>query len=228
MSNNLVLTKTGQLRTETDYPRYLVNNFTQSGNTTGWTFGGTSTFTNGIVQLTGTAPGITSATFTVNPTDIIVVEWSFSLPTPSTSTSGPGLYMGTKYGQAVYVHTFNMNTKVWSQASSTSTNPYFFNSYNRTDILWQRNYLLGTAVDLADVPWGDTNNNSYGPRAIQLSSTQTTIYLRSGYNTNTSMVINFFNPKVYNLTQCGFYESNSLTNASFGQNTVRGFDIYEY
>lgn len=222
------ITKTGQFRTDTNSPRFLVNNFTESGNTTGWTLG-TNTLTNGVLELTGTAPTINSAVFTVNANDIICVEWSFALPTPSSPDgSGKGLYMGTTNGQAVYVHSFNMATKVWTKSTSTSTNPYFFNAYNKTDAMWRRDYILGTAVDLANVPWGDTSNTSYPPKAIQLSGTQTTIRLRSGYNTNPTMVIDFWNPQVYNITQKCFYENDSLTKASFGKNWVNAFSLIEY
>ena len=80
------------------YPfQYLVNNFTQTGTLIDWTLGGV-TLTNSIAQLTGTSPGITSSTFTVNSNDIICFEFTISLPTTSTKTSGGGVYLGTLYG----------------------------------------------------------------------------------------------------------------------------------
>ena len=75
-----------------------MNNFTQSGNITGWSFGGTSTLSNGVVTLTGVNPGISCTSFTVNAHDIICVEFTVALPTPSTSSGAAGLYLGTTYG----------------------------------------------------------------------------------------------------------------------------------
>lgn len=204
----------------------MVNNVTLTNTTTDWTFGN-ATLSNGIVQLTGSSPVITSKTFTVNPTDIICFEFTVAVPTPSTTTGGPGLYLGTLYGQQVYVHTFNMSTKTWAQSTSVDTNPYFLYSYNLTNILIQKHYILGSSVSLSDVPWGDTTDTSYPPRAIQLPSGTTTTNIRSGYNSNSSMVIQFSNPKIYNITQRGFCETNSIT-ASFGNNWVNSFEFIEY
>lgn len=225
--NHLNINHKGQLRADTSSPRFLVNNFTQSGTVTGWTFG-TYTLTNGVVELTGTGPNIQSVVFPVGANDIICVEFTFALPTPSTTTSGPGLYFGTTYGQAVYIHSFNMSTRIWTASTSTTTNPYFFNSYNSTAVLRQKNYILGTAVSLSNVPWGDTTNTSYPPRAIQLSGTQTTIRLRSSYNSNSSMVIDFCNPRVYNINQSGYYEADNITHAKLGNNWVNTFELIEY
>ena len=91
-----IITNQGQFILDLNDPLYLVNNFTKTNSTSGWTFGGTSpTLSNGVEILTGTSPNITSATFTVNPNDIICFEFTVALPTPSTSSGGPGLYLGT-------------------------------------------------------------------------------------------------------------------------------------
>jgi hypothetical protein len=65
---------------------------------TDWSFGGNPTIKNGIVTMTGVNPAFNSINFTVNPTDIICFEFTVALPTPSTTTSGPGVYIGTRYG----------------------------------------------------------------------------------------------------------------------------------
>ena len=227
MVNNLNITKKGQLIIDSEYSKYLINNFTQTNTLTDWTLGGV-TLTNGIAVLTGTAPNITSISFTVNPNDIICFEFTISMPTTSTKTSGGGLYLGTTYGQSVYVHTFNMTSKTWTQSTSTNTNPYFLISYNISDLMIQRHYILGSNVILSDVPWGDTTNTTYPARAIQLPSGTTTTNIRSGYNSgNSSMVINFSNPKIYNITQKSFYETNNAI-TSFGKNWVNSNNFYEY
>lgn len=228
MSTKLNITHRGQLIANTDSPRFLVNNFTQSGTTTQWSFGGTSSLANGVVTLTGVNPGISCTSFTVNAQDIVCFEFTVAVPTPSTTTSGPGLHLGTTYGQSVYVHSFNMSTHTWSAASSTTTNPYFLGAYNSTAVLYAKCYILGSAVNLSNVPWGDTNSASYAPKAIQLTGSTTSTALRSGYNSNTSMVITFFNPRIYNINQSGYYEANAVTRAKFGNNWVNSFEFMEY
>lgn len=225
---NMNLSKTGILTVNIDSMKYLINNFTQTGTLTDWTLGGV-TLTNGIAVLTGTTPGITSSTFTVNPNDIICFEFTISLPTPSTKTSGGGVYLGTKMNQGVFVHNFNHTTKTWAQSTSANNNPYFLNSYNSTSVLTLKNYILGSSVNLNDVPWGETTNTSYAAKAIQLPSGTTTTNIRSGYNSgNSSMVINFYNPKIYNITQRGFYDGNEITSAKLGNNFVQAYELYEY
>lgn len=221
------ITKAGQFILDTDNIKYLVNNFTKTNTATGWTFGGT--LTNGVAVLTGTAPGITSATFTVNPTDIICFEFTISVPTPSTKTSGGGIYIGTKTNQSVFVHNFNLSTKTWSQSTSANNNPYLLTSYNTTNVLTLKNYILGSNVILSNVPWGESSNTTYSPKAIQLPSGITTTNIRTGYNGgNSSMVIHFSNPQIYNINECGFYDGNEITNARIGKNWSQAFELYEY
>lgn len=223
---NMNLSKTGILTVYIDSMKYLVNNISQTNTATDWTFGGN--VVNGVAILTGTSPAITSISFAVNPNDIICFEFTVSLPVPSTATSGPGLYLGTTYGKAVYVHNFNHTTKTWTASTSTSTNPYFLSRYNSQTELIQKHYILGSSVDLNNVPWGETTNTSYPSKAIQLSSGLTSTNIRAGYNTNPSMEIHFSNPKIYNITQRGFYNGNEITSAKLGNNFVQAHELYEY
>ena len=227
--SNLNITKTGQLITDLNDIKLMVNNFTQSGNTTGWTLA-SSTLANGVVTLSATNPQILSPYFPVGPKDIIAIEFTVSLPTPSTTTSGPGLYLGSPTSQGVYIHTFNHTTKTWTRSTSANNNPYYLQSYNKKDTLIQKHYFLGAEVDLNDVPWGESSNTSYPARAIQLpaGTTVTQSRIRSGYNSNTAMVIKLSHVKVYNITQRGFYDGDEITHASFGKNWVNGYQIIEY
>ena len=218
----------GILEINIDSMKYLINNFTQTNTLTNWTFG-TNTFTNGIVELTGTNPSITSSTFTVNTTDIICFEFTLSVPTPSTKTSGGGVYIGSKNGQTVYVHSFNPTTQTWTQSTTTTTNPYFIASYNKTNTLIIKNYILGSEVDLNDIPVGETTDNSFYPKAIQLTSGLTSTNIRSGYNGgNSSMIIHFSNPKIYNIKERGFYDGNEITTVNFGNNFIQANNLYEF
>lgn len=222
------VTKTGKFILDLNNPQYLVNNFSKTNTLTDWSIGGSPSLSNGTVTMTGVNPNITSATFTVNPTDIICFEFTTSLPTPSTTTNGPGLYIGTKYGQSVYIHTFNHSTNKWSKSTSTNTNPYFLNAYNKIETITLRNYILGSDVDLNDVPFGVSTNISYPARAIQLPAGTTTTNIRSGYNSNSSMVITFSNPQIYNIYQYGFHDDNNILIASIGKGWSNANNFYEY
>ena len=228
MSNGLYLSKEGRMAANTGKPQYLVNNFSETNTMTGWSFGGSSTISDGIVTLTGVNPYITSTTFTVNPTDIICFEMTIALPTPSTTTSGPGLYIGTKYGQSVYVHSFSASSNKWVASSTATTNPYFTYAYNLTTPIVQKHFILGSSVDLSTVPFGtSTNATSYPPRAIQMTSGETTTFIRSGYNNNTEMVITLANFRLYNINQCGFVEPDEQATGKIGRNWANATHFYE-
>lgn len=226
--SNININKQGQFIIDRNNIKYLVNNFSQSGNTTGWTLTN-GTLTNGVVTMTGSNPTIYSPYFNVNKNDIICIEFTVSLPTPSDpGGAGKGLYLGTPTSQGVFVHSFNPTTKVWTASSSANNNPYFLNAYNLTTALTQKHYVLGASVNLSDVPWGETTNTSYPPKAIQLPSNITTCRIRSGYNSNPSMIITLSNPRIYNIKHDGFYSGNDIVNASIGQNWSQALNIYEY
>ena len=226
--SNLNITKTGQIITDLNNIKYLVNNFSQTGNTTGWTLT-SSTLSNGVVTLSGVNPTILSPQFNVGLDDIIAVEFIVSLPTPSSPAgSGKGIYLGTPTSQGVFVHTFDHAKKTWTKSTSANNNPYFLNAYNLTDQLHMKNYIVGANVQVSDIPWGESSNTSFPARAIQLPSTITWSRLRSGYNSNPAMVIKFSDPRFYNITQRGFYDGDEIQNAAFGKNFINGFQIIEY
>lgn len=221
-------TRTGRLIADTEHPQYLINNFTQSNVLTDWSFG-TYTFSDGIVTLTGTSPNISTVTFNVEPDDIICFEFTISLPTPSTAEGGgKGCYIGSKTNQGVYVHSFNHTTMQWLKSTTANNNPYFLNAYNNTDILTQKNFILGSNIDLAYVPFGETTNINYPSKAIQLPDGTTTTNIRTGYNTNTTMVINFSNPKIYKINYVGYYDSNNVDKVKFGKNWANAFEFYQF
>lgn len=225
---NSNFSKTAILSVDAQHPGYVINNFSDSGTLTDWNVASSATLTNGILTLTGTAPNINSIDFAVGVNDIICVEFFVSVPTPSTTTSGPGIYIGATYGQAMYTHLFNINTKVWTQDTATGTNEYFLNAYNSTTQLYQKHYILGTAVTLADVPWGETTNTTYPSKAIQLTGSQTTVRIRSGYNTNTSMVIKLSDFKIYNVNHKGFVEPGGTITAKIGSGWSNATEFYEF
>lgn len=226
--SDININKQGQFIVDLNNIKYLVNNFSISGNTTGWTLTN-GTLSNGIVTMTGVNPTILSPYFNVGADDIICVEFTVALPTPSDPAgNGKGLYLGTPTSQGVFVHNFNLTTKTWTASTTANNNPYFLNAYNLTTPITQRHYIVGANVNVADIPWGESTNASFTPKAIQLPSNITTSRLCSGYNSNPSMTIIMRNPHFYNIKQCGFYDGDEINQARIGKNWSQANTFYEY
>lgn len=197
------INRNGIVSIDTSKIHNIINNPCETNTTTDWTFGGTVTLNNGVLTLTGVNPGISSSDFSVGENEIIVFEFTVSLPTPSTSTGYPGLYLGTKYGDPTDVYYWNGNSLV--TASTGSTNPYFLNAYNSTTENRVKTYILGKNVEIKDfIP------KTEGIGAIYiLRTSKDTTYIRSGYNTNTTMVIQFKNLKLYSFDRKLDEDSNN-------------------
>ena len=77
--------------------------------------------------------------------------------------------------------------------STGNTNPYFLNAYNSTTENKVKTYILGKNVEIKDfIPKTEGIGTIY-----ILKTSKDTTYIRSGYNRNTSMVIQFKNLKLY-------------------------------
>lgn len=185
------INKNGIVSIDTSKIHNIINNPCETNTTTDWSFGGTVALNNGVLTLTGVNPNIESSSFPVGENEIIVFEFTVSLPTPSTTTSYPGLYLGTRYGDAT-------DECYWSGDSlmivnAGTINPYFLNSYNSTAENKVKTYILGKNVEIKNfVP---KTEGSGGICILKISKDTTCI--RSGYNNNTSMVIQFKNLKLY-------------------------------
>ena len=185
------INRNGIVSIDTSKIHNIINNPCETNTTTDWSFGGTETLSNGVLTLTGSAPNIQSSSFPVGENEIIVFEFTVSLPTPSTTTGGSGLYLGTKYGDPTDVYYWSGNSLVTQ--STGNTNPYFLNSYNSTTENKVKTYILGKNVEIKNfIP----KTEGIGTIYILRTSKDTT-YIRSGYNTNTNMVIQFKNLKLY-------------------------------
>lgn len=185
------INRNGIVSIDTSKIHNIINNPCETNTKTDWSFGGDVTLSNGVLTLTGSAPNIQSSSFPVGENEIIVFEFTVSLPTPSTTTGGPGLYLGTKYGDPTDVYYWNGNSLV--TYSTGNTNPYFLNSYNSTTENKVKTYILGKNVEIKNfIP----KTEGIGTIYILRTSKDTT-YIRSGYNTNTNMVIQFKNLKLY-------------------------------
>ena len=197
------INKNGIVSIDTSKIHNIINNPCETNTKTDWSFGGTVTLSNGVLTLTGSAPNIQSSSFPVGENEIIVFEFTVSLPTPSTTTGGPGLYLGTKYGDPTDVYYWNGNSLV--TYSTGNTNPYFLNSYNSTTENKVKTYILGKNVEIKNfIP----KTEGIGTIYILRTSKDTT-YIRSGYNTNTTMVIQFKNLKLYSFDRKLDEDSNN-------------------
>jgi hypothetical protein len=200
------VSKHGIVSTGIDRAHYLVPNFSETGNLTGWTVGSGGALTNGVIVLTGTNISVTSTAFPVGANDIICVEFTVSVPTPSTTTSGPGIYIGTQAGQTGRAIAFDFTNKGYNEGTSTGTNKYFLSSYDSTATNTIKTFIIGSVVDINMVRFGERSVTTHGLNIMRILSGDTT-YIRTGYNSNTSMVINISNFKIYKINQHGICEN---------------------
>ena len=197
------INKNGIVSIDTSKVHNIINNPCETNTTTDWSFGGTETLSNGVLTLTGPAPNIQSSSFPVGENEIIVFEFTVSLPTPSTTTGGPGLYLGTRYGDPTDVYYWNENSLVTFDIGTT--NPYFLWSYNSAAENRVKTYILGKNVEIKNfIPKTEGSGIIY----ILKVSTDTTC-IRSGYNANTNMVIQFKNLKLYSFDKKLDEDSNN-------------------
>ena len=186
------INKNGIVSIDTSKIHNIINNPCETNTTVDWTFGGTVTLNNGVLTLTGVNPEILSSSFPVGENEIIVFEFTVSLPTPSTTTSYPGLYLGTRYGDITGEYYWSGDSLM--AVSAGTTNPYFLNAYNSAAENKVKTYILGKNVEIKNfIP--KIEGSGGGIKILRISTDTTCI--RSGYNSNTSMVIQFKNLKLY-------------------------------
>ena len=217
---NVNVSKAGIVKDDLSSIHTIINNPCKTGTSTNWSFGGSVSISSGLVQLTGTNPNITSSSFALGADDIIVFEFSVSLPTPSTTTGGPGLYLGTTYGVSTKTYYYSGG---WITASSGDTNPYFLHAYNSKAVNSIRTYILGANVNINNIP--QTINTASSTIYVLQPLSGSTTYIRSGYNSNTSMVINIYDLKLYKLNYNGICENTG--EASFGKGYLSFNDYIE-
>ena len=196
------INKNGIVSIDTSKIHNIINNPCETNTTMDWYFGGTVTLSNGVLTLTGVNPTIKSSDFPVGENEIIVFEFTVSLPTPSTATGWPGLYLGTRSGDPT-------NEYYWSRdnlltQSVNNTNPYFLYAYNSAKESKIKTYILGKSVEIKNfIP------KTEGSNVIILKVSTDTTHIRSGYNRNTNMVIQFKNLKLYSFDKRLDEDSNN-------------------
>ena len=209
--------KNGVWKSFPDNIQYLVNNFGETNTLTDWTVDGT--LNNKVLTLTGISPQLTSKTFTVNPDDIIVIEFSLAFTTLSDNS---GTFIGSKGDANTSRYTFDTNTQTWGNKqsnASSSWNTYWLSNYNSTVRKTVKSYLIGSNVDITQVPppIGST-------QMIQLNEGNTTTNIRTGYNANNGMTFEVYYFKIYNLKQ-GFSETGDK--AKIGKSFVYSNEFIE-
>ena len=188
------INKNGIVSIDTSKIHNIINNPCETNTTTDWSFGGTVALNNGVLTLTGVNPNIESSSFPVGENEIIVFEFTVSLPT----TGNTGLYLGTRYRDSTDMYYWSAEGKLITY-STKNYNPYFIHAYNSTVENKVKTYILGKNVEIKDfIPMteGKEGSGAAGGVKILKVSTDTTC-IRSGYNPNTSMVIQFKNLKLY-------------------------------
>ena len=186
------INKNGIVSIDTSKIHNIINNPCETNTTTDWIFEEPFTLSNGVLTVTGSTPNTQSSSLPVGENEIIVFEFTVSLPTPSTTTGGPGLYLGTRYGDATDGYYWSGDSLVTD--STKNTNPYFLYSYNSTAVNKVKTYILGKNVETKNfIP------KTEGSDIIRILKVSTdTTHIRSGYNGgNTNMVIQFKNLKLY-------------------------------
>lgn len=216
------ITKTGVWTSDNEKYTYLVNNFSETKTTTDWTLDGTIN-SNGVAVLTGTGPRIISKNFPVGDNDIVVVEFNVAVPTPSTSTGGSGIYLGTTYGTSCNYWSYNTTTNQWNTTAGISNNVYYLNSYNLTTSRHVKGYIIGQNVDITTVP----PPIGVSGTGAMCYTTLNEVGIRSGYNSNTSMVIHIWDFKIYKLNTHSISELNTDKASLYkgGINAPRFYEI---
>lgn len=165
----------------------LVNSFINPDDgLTGWSVGTgreRGVDENGIPYYQVTAPnhGFNSVHFEVKPDDIL--EFTFGLQVPNYTTLS-GIFIGLKrdWVQNYDVYSFNFTTKSWVFSNNT-INAYFIGDYKSLNTQWFKTYILGSNVNIEDVPAPSRDSGFTGAiSCIRLMSGDTKTHIRNGYN----------------------------------------------
>ena len=203
----MAINKRGIWTISSSSPSYLVNNFGESNTITDWTVSGS--LANNVLTLTGVSPQMTSKSFTVNPNDVIVIEFSLAFKILSDNS---GVFIGSKGDANTSRWVYNTALQKWEgpySNASSSWSTYWLSNYNSTTKKTVKSYIIGSDVDITKVPPPSGTN-----QLIQLNSGNTTTNIRTGYNANNGMTFDVYYFKVYNINDINFAESGEKTQVS--------------
>ena len=123
---------------------------------------------------------VRSDDFIVEPNEVVEVSFGLQLVDAAGSTGGYGIYFGTTQYQTFTRFEWNPVTKKWGDETPTS-NAYFIDNYQGSDILFVKTYILGSNVNIKDVP-APSVSTSETIHCIRLIAGDTTVNLRAGFN----------------------------------------------
>lgn len=148
----------------------------------GWTAG--TRFADGSrfgLELVAPSHIVACDPFIVEPNEVAEVSFGLQLVDPAGATGNYGIYFGCTYGQTVGRYLWSTTTKKWEAVADTSISGYFITDYRGGDILFVKSYILGSNVNIKDVPAPSTST-ARDIYCIQLLAGDTTIRLRAGFN----------------------------------------------
>jgi len=135
----------------------------------------------GLKLARSTCAYVISDGFQVLPDEIL--SFSCYLQAGNAGGNGSGLYLGLQYGQSFKVYIWSASTQKWLYVY-TSTNSYFVDDFEyTTNLAYLKTYILGTTVDISDVPAPSYTVGVFANiYALQLTGSDTSTYIRQGYN----------------------------------------------
>ena len=171
----------------------IINNFTQTKSTQGWTLGG-NLDTTGHAILVGTAPTISSNTFYVDNDDIYEINFNINMTSPS--SSGDGLFLGITSSANTIRCVYNWSSGTYTETDNASSpwNTYFVSSFKLTKDIHIKTYVVGSNVNINTIK-PEATDNAVTVSVIKIKSPMS-VGFRAGYNTNTTMTLEFWDPSV--------------------------------
>lgn len=197
VTNDKILARTIRAENISVTARSKINTFNDPDDgLTGWNTGGVIEPVDNSRALKLTAPSNTAfqtAAFSVEPDEIIA--FSFGLQCPNYTTNS-GLFIGLTTAQTFKRYTWSFTAKKWVY-SSQGTNCYFISDYKATTRKNFKTYILGSSVDITDIPAPSYTDETYAILCLQLMPGDRTASIRSGYNAVTTGTYWYiFNPLV--------------------------------
>jgi hypothetical protein len=149
--------------------------------------------------------------FEVLPDDLYVFK--FGVESLTALTGSLGMYIGLTAGQVFNRYQYNFNTKKWDIYNYARTNAYFLENYIAAARSYFTTYILGSRVDIADVPAPVVTSTAYPVQCLQLTGTDTTCRIRSGFNGGQpeGTAWYFIQPRVYRIGSSKITAENIVT-----------------
>jgi hypothetical protein len=193
----------------------VINPFVD-GTKEGWTTGSTVVDVDGLGYVLKPSEALgkdfQSNGFTVLPDDIY--RFTFGVESLVELEEAQGLYIGLSRGQVFDVFEYSFTDSKWLPFSTTN-DAYFLWSYRAAARKYYTTYILGSRVNISDVPAPIVTDTDYRIFCLQLTGTDTTCRIRSGYNDGQppDAAWYFIQPQVYRIGSSKITAENIITRA---------------